>query len=130
MKLILLLLGLSLGGFYGFSCRGQQGSNGTIVPEEVRAIIDRKDTTFSIIDVRTKAEFESETGHLPGALLIPLDELERRYSELLPLQEKELIIYCKSGRRSAEASRILAGKGFRVRNMEGGILRWIEMEKK
>jgi phage shock protein E len=130
MRLTLLFLGLSLGGFYGFSCREQQGSNGTIMPEEVRAVIDRNDTTFSIIDVRTKAEYESETGHLPGALLIPLDELEHRYQELLPLMGKELIIYCRSGRRSAEASRILAGKGFRVRNMEGGILRWNQLGKK
>jgi len=116
--------------FFVFSCQGQNGLYGTISPEEVRVIVDRRDTTYSILDVRTRAEYESETGRIPGATLIPLDELEKRYTELLPVQEKELIIYCRSGRRSAGASRILSGKGFRVRNMEGGILRWNSTQKK
>ena len=73
---------------------------------------------------------KSETGYIPGAQLLPLDELERRYPELLPMKGKELILSCRSGRRSTEVSQFLAGKGFRVRNMKGGILEWNVIQKK
>jgi len=80
----MLLPALLFCSFLIYSCRGQNSMNGTISPEEVRAIVDRQDTTFFILDVRTKAEYEGETGHIPGAVLIPLGELEKRSPELLP----------------------------------------------
>jgi rhodanese-related sulfurtransferase len=130
MRHTIFVLVLFACSFFVYSFLGQNDSNKTISPEEVRGIVNRRDTAYTILDVRTKAEYESETGHIPGAMLIPLDELEKRYIELLSVQEKELIVYCRSGRRSTEASRILAGKGFRIRTMEGGILRWNSIQKK
>ncbi len=128
--LIFVLLSLLVCGVIIFLGHERHTSFGTISPSEVEAIIDRQDTTYIILDVRTEAEFESETGHIPGARLFPLDELEHRYLKLLPLKKKELIVYCRSGLRSADASKFLAGKGFRVRNMEGGILEWNTMKRK
>jgi rhodanese-related sulfurtransferase len=124
MKRIIVIIVLTVGTSGIFSCGDHQISPGSISAVEVREIIVRHDSGYAIIDVRTKAEYESETGHIPGARLIPLDEIEQRLPELLPLKDRELIIYCRSGRRSAEACQFLARKGFHVRNMEGGILKW------
>jgi rhodanese-related sulfurtransferase len=77
-----------------------------------------------ILDVRTKDEYESQTGHLPGTILIPVQELENRFHELDSLKSKETVAYCRSGVRSARASKFLGEKGFKVLNMVGGILEW------
>lgn len=77
-----------------------------------------------ILDVRTEGEYESETGHLPGAILIPLQELEKRYHELDSLKDKEIVAYCRSGHRSARASEFLGSKGFKMHNLVGGIMEW------
>jgi phage shock protein E len=68
-----------------------------------------------LVDVRSPLEFES--GHLPGAVNIPLPELERRIAELEP-RERAIVVYCASGARSAQARRVLSARGFAlVRNL-------------
>ena len=75
-----------------------------------------------ILDVRYLSEYES--GHLKNAILIPLGELEGRLNELD--KDKETLVYCKSGGRSAAACAILDAHGFtKVYNMMGGISTWI-----
>lgn len=75
-----------------------------------------------ILDVRYRYEYDD--GHLRNAILIPLGELESRLDELD--KEKETLVYCRSGGRSASASGILDANGFTsVYNMQGGILAWI-----
>lgn len=64
---------------------------------------------IKVVDVRTPAEFA--TGHVPGAVNIPYDEMARRYGELGP-PSTPLLTYCKSGRRSALAIATLRDKGF------------------
>lgn len=74
---------------------------------------------LQIVDVRERAEYKS--GHLPQAVLIPLDELRERAGELDP--SKETVVYCRVGLRGYLASRILQQRGFRqVLNLTGGIL--------
>lgn len=76
-----------------------------------------------LIDVREPGEWE--IARLPGAVHIPQGELAERLSELTGA--RELVIYCKSGRRSAAASKFLLGLGFaRVRSLAGGIDAWSE----
>jgi rhodanese-related sulfurtransferase len=82
------------------------------------------DSTIIVLDVRTPAEFKSETGHLAHALLLPVQELERRVDELQNYQQKLIIVYCRTGHRSTTATDILQKHGHNVRNMEGGITRW------
>jgi phage shock protein E len=94
-----------------------------ITPEKVYEIL--KDQTqkdkYIILDVRTKEEFDS--GHLDSAVLIPVEELETRYSEID--KNKPVIVYCRSGRRSAQAAATLVSKGFSpVYDMTGGINAW------
>ena len=76
-----------------------------------------------ILDVRTQGEYDAE--HICNATLIPLDELQSRLNELYPYNNTEIIVYCQSGFRSANASQILDINGFmKVYNIEGGISAW------
>lgn len=76
-----------------------------------------------ILDVRTPAEFKR--GHLPNAVLIPVQELQRRSAELSTYREKDILIYCATGNRSTVASKILLDEGFtRITNMRYGIVDW------
>ncbi len=72
---------------------------------------------WTIIDVRTPREYED--GHIPGALLIPLTELRRRWQEIP--RDKPVITYCEVGQRAYYANRILRQKGVEARNLAGGL---------
>jgi rhodanese-related sulfurtransferase len=92
-----------------------------ISPEKVAEILKTQKDNYIILDVRSKEEFDS--GHLDSALLIPVNELESRYGELP--KDKPIIVYCRSGKRSAQAAAILVNKGFsQVYDMTGGINAW------
>ena len=73
-----------------------------------------------LLDVRRPDE--RAKGQIPGAVHIPLDEIRSRMSELP--QDREIVVHCQSGQRSYFACRILAQKGFRVRNLTGGFRTW------
>jgi len=76
---------------------------------------------FMFLDVRTPEEYKA--GHIEGAVLLPVQELEKRLSEVS--KEKRVYVYCHSGKRSAKASNILADAGFsNIENVEGGIVAW------
>lgn len=76
---------------------------------------------ITLVDVREPSEFAED--HLPGATLIPLGSLAERYTSL-PKTGK-LIVYCRSGRRSAQAVRFLEEHGYsNAVSMNGGILAW------
>ena len=63
-----------------------------------------------LIDVRTPAEFDQ--GHLEGAVNIPYDQLEARIAELGDDRDREIVLYCRSGRRSGIAGKTLKKLGF------------------
>ena len=76
---------------------------------------------FDLIDVREPFEFE--IARIDGAQLIPLGEILERADELR--REETCIVHCHSGRRSAQAVRLLKQHGFaNVYNLEGGIEAW------
>jgi adenylyltransferase/sulfurtransferase len=78
---------------------------------------------LEIIDVREP--YEWQIGHIPGARLVPLDRIAAEIPRLD--KRKETILYCKVGVRSMYAARQLADAGVsEVRNLAGGILRWID----
>ncbi len=80
-----------------------------------------------ILDVRTECEYDK--GHLYDAFLLPQDELESRLSELEDYKQFDIIVYCKSGGRSQQASQILSQNGFtNIYNMQGGILAWLDVD--
>ncbi|RKD69449.1 rhodanese-related sulfurtransferase [Sinobaca qinghaiensis] len=86
-----------------------------ITPNKVEASADAR-----IIDVREPNE--TAAGHIPGADLIPLGELLTRLDELN--KDTEYTMVCRSGSRSGLAAEWLQERGYRVKNMQGGMLEW------
>lgn len=78
------------------------------------------------IDTRSPEEFAS--GHLPGAINIPHDQIEERWHELGPALDREIVVYCKSGRRSEIAKQTLERLKFSNVTNGGGIAELIEAE--
>jgi len=76
-----------------------------------------------LIDVREQWEYDA--GHIPNVKLIPLGELPNRLDEIP--KDKFVVMTCRSGNRSNQATRFLRSQGFsNVHNMKGGILAWQE----
>lgn len=74
-----------------------------------------------LVDVRTKGEFKS--GHIPGAINIPLDQLVKRSGEIPT--NKPVVVVCASGSRSRTGSKILVNAGHsNVSNLKGGTATW------
>ena len=81
-----------------------------------------QDPTLRALDVRTAPEHKRH--RLPGAVLVPVQELARRAQELDPAAN--WLVYCEHGRRSVTACAILAAAGFaRLANLRGGMAQWL-----
>ncbi len=79
-----------------------------------------EDHSILVLDVRTPEEYAE--GHIKNGVNIPVDELENRLDEISQYKDKDVFVYCKSGGRSEEASKILAKNGFKkINNMEDGV---------
>lgn len=75
-----------------------------------------------LVDVREENEYAEV--HAQGAKLLPLSELESRFAELP--KERELVMICRSGARSARAAEFLNAQGYHAINLAGGTLAWQE----
>jgi adenylyltransferase/sulfurtransferase len=88
--------------------------------KELKRKIDAKEDFF-LLDVREPNEFK--IGRIPGSTLIPLGEVPQRFHEIP--RDKEIVVHCKMGARSARAASFLRQQGFtNVKNLKGGILDW------
>lgn len=74
-----------------------------------------------LVDVRTPQEFAA--GHIPRAINIPVQELERRMGELTE-KDRPIVVYCRSGIRSGSAARMLARAGYADVHDLGAMSRW------
>ena len=95
-----------------------------VAPAAVAEISKRDDAPL-LLDVRTPEEFAQ--GHLPGAVLIPHDQLAARLDEID--RDRWVLVYCRSGKRASTAQDILEDAGIEVRQVEGSWLRWQEEER-
>jgi rhodanese-related sulfurtransferase len=76
-----------------------------------------------LLDVRTPQEFAE--GHVPGAVNVPYDQLASRLAEVP--KDKDVVLYCKSGRRAGIAADVLAANGYtRLSHLEGDMNAWLE----
>ncbi|MDH8677460.1 rhodanese-like domain-containing protein [Fusibacter bizertensis] len=83
---------------------------------------------YRLVDVRTQEEFDE--GHIKGAELMPLDQLESLAGDQLNDKDQVLIVYCRSGNRSGQASDLLKELGYTHVYDLGGIINWTgEIEK-
>jgi len=94
-----------------------------VSPEQAKVIIDGRKAF--LVDVRTEGEHTDR--HIPGTdALIPLQELAQRIHELEPWKGKPILLYCRSGNRTQQASRLLQKHGFtNVTDLKGGIQEWM-----
>jgi rhodanese-related sulfurtransferase len=77
----------------------------------------------TVLDVRTSEEFA--TGHVPGAINVPYDQIEQRLGELDKARDHDLVAYCRTGRRSGLALATLKEKGFaHLLHLEGDLPGW------
>ena len=84
-------------------------------------ILDNKTV---VLDVRTEEEYYGPLGHINGSILIPINELEDRLSELNDYKEKTIYVVCRSGNRSGFGKDILNENNFTAVNVDGGMLAW------
>lgn len=85
--------------------------------------LEERSSTVQIVDVREPHEFTGPLGHIKGARLIPLSELDARATDLE--RDVPVVTVCRAGSRSAQAYQILRQAGFsRIANLAGGMLRW------
>ncbi len=99
------------------------GDAATIEPQALVERLAWGDRTLVLLDVRTPAEYAE--GHLPGARNIPHSELAARIAELEGARASDIVVYCRSGNRSAQALAVLEQAGFkRLLHLDGDYLRW------
>ena len=115
-----LLLALSLA-----ACGEQKESDTaytTIEPETAKTMMEENGDAV-ILDVREEDEFVD--GHIPGAVLLPVNTITaRRASLVIPSKDATVLVYCRSGNRSRTASRTLAELGYTAVYDFGGIMDW------
>ena len=88
---------------------------------EAKEIIESGDP-YVLLDVRTQEEYD--TGHIKGSILIPYTDIEKLAPEKLPDRDATILVYCRSGRRSAIAAQALADMGYTHVLDMGGIQDW------
>ncbi|MCM1451902.1 MAG: rhodanese-like domain-containing protein [Clostridium sp.] len=108
----------------GCSAKADGPKAEVVSPAEFQARLN-EDPDAYLLDVRKPDEFE--TGHLKGAHLLNwLDADSFKHGAEGLDKAKTIYVYCRSGRRSDEAARYLAEKGYKVVDMDCGILAWTE----
>ena len=105
---------------------GALAAEPALVPISQEALLERQqkgDEATYVLDVRSPEEYAS--GHVPGAVNIPYDQIASRMAEVP--KDQDVVLYCKSGRRAGIAAEVLAGQGYtRLQHLEGDIVAWVE----
>lgn len=99
----------------------EQGSYVSITPEEAKHLME-SETGYVILDVRTQEEYDEK--HIPNAVLIPDTEIGEKAEEILTDKNQLILVYCRSGRRSKNASTELVSMGYKNIREFGGIIDW------
>ena len=92
-----------------------------VSPEEAAAMME-EETDYIILDVRTQEEYEA--AHIPGAICIPNETIGTGDIPELPGKDQLILVYCRSGNRSKQASEKLAKQGYTNIVEFGGINSW------
>ena len=120
-KLILILLVLLMTACGQEKENKQEAVYMNITAQEAKEIMDTQ-TGYVILDTRTQEEFDE--GHIPGAILIPYDEVLKKAEGILTDKDQLILVYCRSGRRSKLAAADLVTLGYTNIKEFGGIIDW------
>ena len=106
----------------------QQADETNITIQQLKEKI-KNDSSLVVLDVRTPQELTGNLGQIDGVINIPVQELGKRFGELEKYKDKDLVVICRSGNRSAVATKFLNEKGFKAKNILGGMKAYRESEK-
>ena len=116
----LLLVVLVLAGGFLWSQRAQADSASTLSPQQTAEKL--QNGSITLVDVREADEYAAE--HIQGAIHLPLSQLTAIQLQALPT-DRPVVLYCRSGRRSASALQLAQSAGLKeVYHMAGGIMGW------
>lgn len=105
----------------GCGAKKQEASYRQVSSEEASKMMEEEEN-YIILDVRTEAEFSE--AHIPGAICIPNETIGKDAMAELPDKEQLILVYCRSGNRSKQASGKLAEQGYTNIVEFGGIKDW------
>lgn len=109
-----------------FSCQQQKGNFQSMSVEEFDSVMLNEDVQR--LDVRTLAEYSE--GHISKTININvMDDSFAAMADSLLQKEKPVALYCRSGKRSKKAAKILSDKGYKVFELDKGFNSWQEAEK-
>ena len=123
IKSIYLFFFISIFSLGLWACTGKEEPYKNLTCAQFAELINNPEV--QLVDVRTMDEYTE--GHIAGSLLI--DVKDENFASLVDEQlakNKKVAVYCRSGRRSRTAADILVKKGFKVYNLDKGILNWME----
>lgn len=118
---------LSIFSLFNFLGYAQQDKDSTMTVQDLKKLM-KDDSTLVILDVRTPAELVGPLGKIENVINIPIQELESRIGELKKYKDKKIAVICRSGNRSNTGTRILRGKGFKAKNVLGGMIEYRRQE--
>ena len=121
---VLLVAGAALVGCSGFLSGGTAGNDAgfrQVTAQEAKELMD-SEQDYVILDVRTEGEYAE--GHVPGATLLPLNDVASKAESVLTDKDQLILVYCRSGNRSKQAAKTLASLGYTNVVDFGGISSW------
>jgi len=117
IKILFIIIAI---GMVLVSCSGDSTIDyDTITAEEAKELMVEGNI---ILDVRTQMEYD--TGYIEGATLLPLDQIVNGDVDILSDKEQVILVYCRSGNRSAQASKALVELGYTNVKDLGGVISW------
>lgn len=94
----------------------------SVAPAELQALRQSRSAPV-VLDVRSPEEFAA--GHVPGAINVQHDQVESRLAELERFRDRDIVLYCRSGRRAGAAAEVLRRHGFgRLVHLDGDMPGW------
>ena len=118
-----LIYSILLSALFFISC-AQSADENAITVDQLREMMGN-DSNLVILDVRNPYELEDKSlGHIDGVINIPVQELEKRLSELDEFKDNDIAVICRSGRRSGIATDMLVKNGFHAANVLGGMIQY------
>ena len=128
MKKLFLMMMLMTAVWMGWAQDANDDTFVTIEVDGFQHTLENSGDDCILVDVRTPAEYQE--AHLKGAINIDVKDSTFKENALKQLpKEKTIMVYCRTGHRSAMAARMLTAEGYMVFNLEGGITAWKEAGK-
>ncbi len=95
----------------------------SISPQALLARQAKGDSSLFVLDVRTAEEFAA--GHVPGAINVPYDQVASQLAQIP--KDKDVVLYCKSGRRAGLAAEVLRASGYtKLEHLQGDMQAWLQ----